>query len=107
MRWPTAEFQKRRVETYEIIIRLSTRGRDKCHVRLSRAGLVNNVFFERKIIGVSIKSAAADGDDQSWFVGHSFFITQRKVSILNATIKIEYVRRRMQRRYHPKLSPIM
>src|SRR5678815_4270283 len=75
MRRMATEFQKRRIETDKIAIRLGARSGHERDSRFRSARLLDNVPLEREIFRVPIKSAAADGNDLSFFVCHDSYLS--------------------------------
>jgi hypothetical protein len=76
MRRTATEFQKRRIETDKIAIRLGARSRHERDSRFRSALLLDNVPLEREIFRVPIESAAADGDDLSLSVRHLSYVSR-------------------------------
>src|SRR5215510_10187377 len=70
MRRTATESQKCRIETDQITIRLGTGSRHKRHSSLRSIRLLENVALQAEILRIAIKSAPADRNDLSLFVGH-------------------------------------
>ncbi len=62
-RWTATELQKRRIKARDVMIRFAARRGHERNARIFHAALAEDVLLQLKILGVAIKSPAADRDN--------------------------------------------
>ena len=63
----TVEFQKRRIKTRHIVIRLAARRRNEHYPRALVVSLPEHVFLQLEILSVAVKASTANGNNLSRF----------------------------------------